>query len=72
MSVATARGFLQLLATQPEVLDQLYTAAPANAHELLGFAMQKGYIMSEQDLRAALAEHGDNGLTDRLIEILDA
>jgi hypothetical protein len=72
MSVITAQGFLELLRTQPEVRDQLYVAAPADAHDLLGFAMQKGYIMSEQDLRAALQEYGNNSLADQLMEILDA
>jgi predicted ribosomally synthesized peptide with nif11-like leader len=72
MSVVTAHGFLELLRTQPEVRDQLYTAAPANAHDLLGFAMQKGYIMSEQDLRTALEEHGDKDVTDSLLKILNA
>ena len=72
MSAANAHGFLQLLTTQPEVRDQLYTAGPANAHDLLGFAMQKGYIMSEQDLRAALQAPADSGLSARLMDLLAA
>jgi hypothetical protein len=34
--------------------------------------MQKGYIMSELDLRTALAQHDDEHLVAQLMPILDA
>ena len=72
MSVANARQFLEILANQPEVKDQLYTAGPANARELLSFGLQKGYAFSEQDLRSALSEIPDQGLANQLSTILQA
>lgn len=72
MSVENARFFLHLLASQPEVKDQLYVAAPADARDLLGFAAQKGYVFSEADLQEALSTSSDHSLVEQLTEILEA
>lgn len=57
MAVQTAEKFLERLLDEPTLRAQLRVHSPRDLQQFLTFAMAKGFIFSEEDLRAALKTH---------------
>jgi hypothetical protein len=64
MSVQTARRFLEFVTTNPGVQTQLRVSDPRTLDKLLTFAHGKGYIISAEELEAALKEFPPSPLVD--------
>lgn len=60
MSVETAREFLKLLNDDPPMQSQLLVYQPQTAENIVAFAGNKGFLFTEDDLRAALKAFPDS------------
>jgi predicted ribosomally synthesized peptide with nif11-like leader len=66
MSAQTARKFLEFVNTNPGVQTQLRVSDPRTLDKLLNFAHGKGYIVSAEELEAALNEFPSSPLMDSI------
>lgn len=70
MSVEAARAFIELLQTQPEVIDHFYTANPQSTEEILGFARQQGWSFTAAEYLQAVQDYPDEGILKYIREQL--
>lgn len=68
MTLETAREFLKLLASNTGLQTQFNTTSPEGPAAILRFARGKGFIFSEDDLRAALADYPEDNFVKTHLE----
>jgi predicted ribosomally synthesized peptide with nif11-like leader len=66
VSVATARKFLELVASDDALQTQLDTSNPVGAEEIVKFAHTKGFIFTEEDLHTALDDFREGRVEARI------
>jgi len=68
MSLQTAQKFLELMSQSRVMQSQFRVADPPNLDKLLRFAHGKGFVMTAEDLDAALKDFPSNGIVNAIRE----
>ena len=66
MAAENAREFLDRLATEASFRAGLQAMGVTKVTTIMDFALSKGYVFSERDLRDALAEYPDNPAVNQM------
>jgi hypothetical protein len=66
MTVQTAQQFLERLSSDASIRAQLQATGLANANAILDFAMTKGLVFTEGDLRTALKDFPPSAIINQM------